>query len=133
MLELSAIVSGALGAAFVTGVFVTIQVFINKKLRSPSDHQAQATNAINERNELMRQYRSDAADAKTEAAAAKAKVEEANARAKETDDKLDDLQDNFNSLREEWLHWGYKAVMAIRRLGGTDEDIPRPTPTGLKI
>ncbi len=129
---ITSLISGGIGAALVAATSVIVQVFLNKKLRTPADEETRQQNAIKERNELMAQYKKDAADAKTEATAARKEASDAKKQADETDQKLDDLRNAFDEFREEWLHWGYKAVSTIRRLG-TEEDIPKPIPKGLRV
>jgi len=129
---ITSLISGGIGAAVVGGAFVIVQVFLNKKLRTPADEETRQQNAITERNQLMAQYKSDAADAKSEASAARKEASDAMKQADETDQKLDTLRQAFAEFREEWLHWGYKAAATIRRLG-TEEDIPKPIPKGLRV
>ncbi len=129
---LSYIVAGGVGAALTSGLFLLLQTVVNKKLRTPADQETRTHNAIDERARMMAQYKSDANEAKTEAKAAREEASAAKQQAEDTDHRLDQLRDEFFEFKQEWLHWGYRAVATIRRLG-TDEDVPRPTPKGLNI
>lgn len=127
-MELSSLLSGGLGAALVGGLFIVAQVLLNKKLRTPTDVQAAERAAITERNEILASYRADLSETKAELKGLQVAM-------KAAQDEIGTLRDEMDEMREEhnaFVHWGYRAVAVIRRLG-TDEDVPKPVPAALKI
>lgn len=125
MLDLTGFFSGGVGASLFGGLFLLFRLLVNKRLRTPSDDRAAASDAITERNELLAAYKRDVAEYKSEITTVKAALREAEA-------KIDALEQRMNERNQEWLHWGYAAAARIRTLG-SEQDIPRPVPSGLRV
>lgn len=105
-MDLSAFVSGSLGAALFTGLYTLIKTVLDKKLRSPGDELAREDSAIKERNDLLAQYRADLVTVKGELSGAEQQV--------------DELQAKVRKL----YVWVGAAQQTIKRLGGSEADVP---------
>lgn len=117
---LTEILAGSIGAAVVSSIALVLNVIFNKKLRTPSDEMAQGNNAINERNEMLAAYKTDLAETKQA-------LKDTNARLDEVEREVDAMRDE----RSEFVSWSYKSIAVIRRLG-TEDDIPKPYPKGIR-
>jgi hypothetical protein len=132
VIDLNALASGGIGSIIVGGLWFLVKLIFEKKLRTPSDTRADAEFIVKERQELIQSYRDALGDANMLLQRVQKGLEDANTKLTEANEKADELQDRMKDMEREWLGWGRAAANVIRRLG-TDEDIPRPAPSGLQI
>lgn len=128
MITLDQLVAGGIVAAVLTGIFAGIHILLNKKVKAPSDDEAARRAAIVERNELLASYKADLDAAKVDIRNLTADLKELRTKSDQQDEQIDILQSE--TLANE--HYIYRCIGTIYRLG-TADDIPRPTPTRIRL
>lgn len=139
-MDLTLIAAGATGAAIVGAISIIIQVILNKKLRTPADEEVRAENArnwekaaISDRNDILVQVRLQLKEAEDRADKLEARADKLGEKLEEAENRIRDVERAHSASEAAWLHWAYRAIAVIRRLGGSDSDIPKPTPGSMSL